>query len=161
MKLTRRQQNQPGGPVASTRGGSSALTDLNRLRNEIDRLFEDPFSFAPTSFFEGETPKIDIYEDQDKITVQAELPGMKKEEIDISIEGDVLTISGERKTEHEEKQGEAVRSERYFGRFMRSITLPQPVKNENIQARYQHGILTVTCPKTEQAKRQRIEIQSS
>jgi HSP20 family protein len=146
-----------------TGGGSAPFNELSRLRREIDRLFEDPFAWATatTSFFEGWTPKVDVYEDRDKITVQAELPGMKKEEIELSVHNNVLTISGERKQEQERKEGETYRSERYVGRFQRSVTLPQPVDAAKVDARYKDGILTVTCPKTEEAKRRQIEIKTS
>jgi HSP20 family protein len=145
------------------RGGFSPLNQLDRLRSQIDRLFEDPLALLgpSTSFFEGWNPKLDVYEDKDRITVQAELPGMKREEIDLSVHGDTLTVSGERKQEQERKEGETFRSERYFGRFQRSVTLPQPVDVTRIEARYKDGILTVTCPKTEEAKRKQIQIQPS
>jgi HSP20 family protein len=163
MKLTRRQRGDQGALAPFARGALAPLNELNRLRREIDRLFQDPFSLLnPTSsFFEGETPKVDVYEDQDRITVQAELPGMKKEDIDVSMHGGVLTISGERKEEQERREGETFRSERYFGRFQRAVTLPQPVDPNRIEARYKDGILTVVCQKTEEAKRKRIEVKTS
>ena len=118
--------------------------------------------FEPTaSLFGGWEPNIDVYDDKDKITVKAELPGMKKEDIDISVEGDMLTISGERKEEHEEKQGETYRSERYFGHFQRSLRLSQSVDPNKVQANYKDGVLTITLPKTEQSKPKQIDVKIS
>ena len=161
MKLTPRRQDTR----ALTRPTRwSPFTQLNRLREEINRVFEEPFGgfVDPASgFFEGWTPSLDVYEDKDTITVKAELPGMKKEEIEVSFTGDALTISGERKQEQENKSGEMYRSERYFGRFQRSVTLPQPVDPNKIQASYKEGILTVTCHKSEEAKRKQVGVHVS
>jgi HSP20 family protein len=145
-----------------TGGGWSPFTQLNRLRNEIERLFENPFgSLAPsTTFFQGWSPALDVYEDKDKITVRAELPGMKKEDIEVSLDGNILSLSGERKEEKEGQEGEPYRSERYFGRFQRSLTLPTRVQAEKIQASYKDGVLTVTLPKSEEAKPKQIQVET-
>ena len=164
MKLLRRERQDRGALAPSNWGGGTPpFTALNRIRNEIERIFEDPFSLtAPsTSFFEGWEPSVDVYEDKDKITVKAELPGMKKEDITVALDGDTLTISGERKHEEEHKDKETYRSERYFGRFQRSITLSQQVDPRKIQANYKDGVLTVTLPKSEEAKPKQIEVKTS
>jgi len=165
MRLARRERQNRGGLSQSgwgSGGGQTPFTALSRIRSEIDRIFEDPFSFiAPsTSFFEGWEPNIDVYEDRDKITVKAELPGMRKEDISVSLDGNTLVISGERKHEEEKKEQETYRSERYFGRFQRSITLSQQVDPGRIQANYKDGVLTVTLPKSEEAKRRQIEVKT-
>jgi len=162
MKLTRRGQ-QSGALAPFRQREWSPFSELNRLRQEINRVFEEPFGgFVPaTGFFEGWNPSIDIYEDKDNLVIKAELPGMKREEIDVSVTGDTLTVSGERKREEETKEKEGYRSERYFGRFQRSVTLPQPVDPAKVQASYKDGILTVTCPKSEEAKRKQIEVKVS
>ena len=162
MKLARRRQDS--GALAPFRGRLwSPLSELNRLRDEISRVFEEPFGAAAptTGFFEGWSPSLDVYEDKDHLVVKAELPGMKKEDVDVSLTGDTLTISGERKQEEERKEADSYRSERYFGRFQRSVTLPQPVDASKIQANYNDGILTVTLPKSEEAKRKQIEVKVS
>jgi HSP20 family protein len=161
MKLTRREKQDRGG-LAPTQSGFAPGTELNRLRREIDRLFEDPFNFlAPsTSFFQNWTPAVDIFEDKDKYIVKAEIPGMKREDIDVSLDGHTLTLSGERKHEEEKTEGENYRSERYFGRFQRSITLPSEVKTDNIEAAYKDGVLTVTLPKSEEAKPKQIQVKT-
>ncbi len=163
MKLARRQRHDGGALTRPNHGALSPFNQINRIRDEIFRIFEDPFGFAatPSALFEGWTPPVDVYEERDKITVRAELPGMKKEDIEVTVVGDNLTISGERKHEDEKREGEIYRSERYVGRFQRSITLPTEVDPNKVQATYKDGLLTVSVNKSEQAKRKQIEIQAS
>src|SRR5437867_5134291 len=100
---------------------------LSSLRDEIDRLFESPLSAlteATQPFLSGWLPAVDLFEDKDNLTVKAELPGMKKEEIDISLHDGVLTLSGERKAETKHEDAEVCRSERFLGRFHRTLALP-------------------------------------
>jgi HSP20 family protein len=162
MKLTRRERH--GGALsASGQGTLSPFNELNRIRNEVYRIFEDPFGFASSAstLFEGWTPAMDIYEEKDKITVRAELPGMRKEDIEVTVVGDILTISGQRQQEQEKKEGETYRSERYLGRFQRSIALPTEVDPNKVQATYKDGVLSVSLAKSEQAKRKQIEIKTA
>ena len=163
MKLARRESHDRGALSPSNQGALSPFNELNRIRNEIFRIFEDPFGIASSAsaLFEGWTPPVDVYEDKDKIAVRAELPGMKKEDIEVTVMGDTLTISGERKQEEEKREGQTYRSERYLGRFQRSITLPSEVDADKIQATYKEGLLTVSLNKSEQAKRKQIEIKTS
>ncbi len=163
MKLAKRQRDDQGALSPYNQGTISPFNELNRIRNEIFRIFEDPFAaLAPsTSFFEGWEPNVDIYEDKDKISLKAELPGMKKEDINVSLEGNTLTLAGERKHEEERKEGETYRAERFFGRFQRSITLPQAVDSKKIQATYKDGVLTIILPKSEEAKSKQIEVKTS
>jgi HSP20 family protein len=107
------------------------------------------------------SPALDVFQDKDHVFVKCELPGMKKEDIEISLQDNVLTISGERKHEKEVKEGDGFRSERFFGRFHRSVTLPLPVQTSNVKAQYKDGILTVTLAKAEEAKPKQIEVQVS
>ncbi len=136
---------------------------LNDLRDEIDRLFEAPLSeLARTSqLLSGWTPALDVYEDKDNIYVKAELPGMKKEAIDLSLHDGTLSISGERRSEEKHEDAEVYRTERFFGRFQRTVTLPAPVAAEKVKAQYKDGILTVTLPKTEESKPKHIEVNVS
>src|SRR5438105_15917974 len=133
MRLARR--NRQDRAVVLTPSSSVGLMDLNRIRHEINRLFEDPFEFlAPaTGFFEGWTPAVDVFEDRDKYVVKAEIPGMTKEDIQVSLDGSMLSLSGERKKEEEKREGDTYRAERYFGRFQRSLTLPALVEASKIQ----------------------------
>jgi len=136
---------------------------LNRIRGEINRIFEDPLGYGTeaSSFFEGWQPAVDVSEDRDHVIVRAELPGMKQEDISVSLDGNVLMISGERRHEEKAEGIETYRAERYFGRFQRLLTLPHAVEPKNVRATYQDGILSITLPKSEEAKPRQIEVQSS
>jgi HSP20 family protein len=133
------------------------------LRNDIDRLFESPLFELPagSQLLSVWNPAVDLYEDKDNVIVKAELPGMKKEEIEVSLHDGVLTLSGERKSEEKFENAETYRAERYVGRFQRSLTLPSPVSADKVKAQYKDGILTVTLPKTEEAKPKQIEVNVS
>jgi len=133
---------------------------LTNLRDEIDRVFEAPLAeLARTSqLLSGCNPALDVYEDKDNVYVKAELPGMKREEIDLSLHDGNLSISGERKVEEKHKDGEVYRSERFVGRFQRTVTLPTAVATDKVKAQYKDGILTVTLPKTEEAKPKHIDV---
>jgi len=136
---------------------------LTSLRDEIDRLFEQPLTdLARTSrLLSGWTPAVDLYEDKDNVYVKAELPGMKKEDIEVSFHNGTLSLSGERKSEGKHEDAEVYRSERFFGRFQRTVTLPTPVAADNVKAQYKDGILIITLPKTEEAKPKHIDVHVS
>lgn len=160
MKLTKREKEKSGAlaPVSRVR---TPFGPMRRLQTEIDRLFEDPFAgwLSPNGPRNvAWLPAMDVYEDKNNVFVQAEIPGMKKEEFEVFMRGDDLIIAGERKTETEEKSGGMYRAERYFGRFHRSIPLPSAVDGNKIEAHYKDGLLTVTCPKTEEARPKQIEV---
>jgi len=129
------------------------------LRNELSSLLENPFlaMAQPSRFLNGWAPAIDLYEDRDHFTVKAELPGMKKEAIELTLQSGLLSIAGERKNE-EYQDSENSRTERFFGRFTRSIALPAPVDSNGIKASYKDGILTITVPKSEEAKPKQIQV---
>jgi len=109
----------------------------------------------------GWVPALDVYEDKDGVTVKAEIPGMKREDIDVSLHDGALTISGERKSETKHEEAEVYRSERFMGRFQRTLTVPMPVKSDGVKANYKDGILTVTLPKSEEAKPKQIDVNVS
>jgi len=133
---------------------------LSDLRNEIDRLFESPLTELTRSsnLLSGWTPALDVYEDKDNFTVKAELPGMKKEDIEVSLHDGSLSISGERKSETKHEDAEVYRAERFFGRFQRTVTLPNAVAADKVKAAYKDGVLTITLPKTEEAKPKQIDV---
>lgn len=133
---------------------------LSDLRDEIDRLFESPLTeWTRTSqLLSGWTPALDLHEDKNSFVVKAELPGMKKEDIEVSLHEGMLSISGERKSETKHEETEIYRAERFFGRFQRSVTLPAAVAADKVKAAYKDGILTITLPKTEEAKPKQIEV---
>ena len=136
------------------------LDRWSSLRDDLNSLFELPSwsSFARQGqLFGGWSPALDLYQDKDNVVAVVELPGMKKEDIEISLREGTLTIGGERKgqTSNGEK---AERTERYIGKFRRSITLPTRVDADKISATYRDGILTVTLPKVDEAKPKQIEV---
>src|SRR5213595_2774832 len=132
----------------------------SNLRDELDSLFELPFlaNIAnQTQLFSGWTPALDLYQSNDNVVAVVELPGMRKEDIDISLHDGTLTISGERK--RDSTGGEkAERTERYVGAFRRSIALPTRVDASKVSATYRDGILTVTLPKAEEVKPKQIQV---
>lgn len=141
-------------------GQWAGLGRLTDLRDEIDRLFEAPMSefTNATQWLSGWTPALDVHEDKDNVVVRVELPGMKKEEIEVSVHDGSLSISGERKREEKHAEGEVYRAERFFGRFLRTVELPSEVSSDKAKAQYVDGILTITLPKTEEAKPKHINV---
>jgi HSP20 family protein len=133
---------------------------LTDLRDEIDRLFESPLSEVARAsrLFSGWNPALDLYEDKDNLVVKVELPGMKREGIEVSLHEGSLSISGERKSEEKHEDADVYRTERFFGRFQRTVALPTPVAADKVKAQYKDGILTITLPKTEEAKPKRIDV---
>jgi HSP20 family protein len=130
------------------------------LRDELDRLFESSFGEGPRSsqLLSVWNPALDLFEDKDNLVVKAELPGMKKEDIEVSLHDGALSISGERRSEEKHNDAQTYRSERFVGRFHRTVTLPSPVDTGKVKAEYKDGMLTVTLPKTEAAKPKQIAV---
>jgi HSP20 family protein len=133
---------------------------LADLRDEIDRLFDLPLAgmTSTSPWMSGWTPALDVYEDKDQFVVKAEVPGMKKDDIEVSLHDGSLTISGERKSERESTEAGVYRSERAFGRFQRTIDLPTSVDVSKVKADYRDGILSITLPKMEEAKPKKISV---
>ena len=137
-----------------------SLDRWSSLRDDLDTLLELPFwagSSRQSQLFGGWAPALDLHQSNDNIVAVVELPGMRKEDIEISLQDGTLTISGERKEETGPENG-ATRTERYAGKFRRSITLPSRVDANKVSATYKDGILTVTLPKAEEAKPKQIQI---
>ncbi len=135
----------------------SSYDRLSSLRELFDSAFQLAGSAPGGSSVWA--PALDVYEDADKVTVALEVAGLKKEDFDISLHEDVLTVSGERKAESEKREGESFRSERIFGSFSRSVTLPAPVKPDEVKAAYTDGVLTITLPKAEEARPRKIQVE--
>ena len=138
----------------------ASLDRWSSLRDDLNSLFELPFwsSFARQGqLFTGWSPALDLYQNNDNVVAMIELPGMRKEDIEISLHDGTLTISGERKSESSNDE-KAERTERYVGKFRRSITLPTRVNANKVSATYRDGILTVTLPKAEDAKPKQIQV---
>lgn len=139
-------------------------TELSQIHREMNRMFDTFFRgdvLDNGSFGSFWTPAVDITEREDAYLVELELPGLTKEDVKITMENNILTIRGEKKQEKEEKRGSYHRSERCYGSFQRSFTLPTTVKSDKIEAQYKNGILTVTLPKVEDAKAKAIEVKLS
>jgi HSP20 family protein len=136
---------------------------LFNLRDELDRLFEGSFSdLSRTSQLPGVwNPAVDLYEDKDNFIVKAELPGLKREDIEVSLHDGALSISGERKSEEKVENTDVRRTERFVGRFQRTITLPSSVKGDQVNAQYKDGVLTVMLPKAEEAKPRQIQVSAN
>jgi HSP20 family protein len=136
--------------------------DLRSLQDEVNRLFSTNLSrvFGDEGIARGAwNPTVDIYENKDQIVIEAELPGMSREDFDLSFENNVVTLRGERKFEKKDESDNYHRVERSYGSFTRSFTLPPTVSGEGISAEYRNGVLRVTLPKREEVKARRIEIQ--
>lgn len=127
-----------------------AFDRLFNLQDELDGLFESPLR--------AWAPALDVAEDKDNYTVHVELPGLKREEIEVSLQDGALVITGERKGEKVEEGTEVHRQERFYEKFQRALTLPEPVAADKVKADYKDGVLTVTLPKTEEAKPKKIDV---
>ena len=123
---------------------------LAGLQDELDRLFESPMT--------GWAPALDVHEDKDNFTVKIEVPGLKRDDINVSLQDGALVIAGERQEEKITEGTEVHRQERFHGKFQRVLTLPAPVASDKVKAAYKDGILTVTLPKAEEAKPKQIDV---
>jgi HSP20 family protein len=139
--------------------------DLSSLHNRVNRLFQDFYgdlgrgseqSLTASAF----APPVDVYEDENKITLKLEVPGIKEEDLDIRLENNTLTVTGERKLEKEEKQENFQRIERRYGSFSRSFTLPNTVDANTCNANYENGVLRIEFAKRQEAKAKQIKIGS-
>ena len=137
------------------------IRDLDSLQSDMNRLF-DRFFEGGRNANGGATrrwiPPMDLVESEDHLVLRADLPGMREGDVDIEIKDGVLTISGERKSEHEEKGEGFHRVERAFGRFSRSLSLPDGVDANKVAATFQDGVLEVKVPKPEETKPMRVQI---
>jgi len=133
--------------------------ELISLRDAMDRLFAESFVRPSTIFpslFEG--PAVDMYQTKDEVVVKAAIPGVKPEDIDISVAGEILTIKGEVKEEEKVEEGNYLRQERRYGQFCRELTLPTQVNADKAKAEFEHGVLTLRLPKTEAVKPKSIQV---
>jgi HSP20 family protein len=139
------------------------LREFSTLQNEMNRLFNTVFDAPASGGNGGQTmrrwmPAMDLLETDDHFVLRADLPGMSEEDVSIELEDTTLTVSGQRKAQHEERREGAYRVERAFGSFSRSLTLPQGVDPESVTASFDKGVLEVRVPKPEQRKPKRIAI---
>src|SRR5215212_3322827 len=133
--------------------------EVDSLQSEVNRLFDTFFGEQPANgSIRRWVPPMDLVETDDHLILKADLPGLDRDDVNIEVKGGVLTVSGERKTEHEERTGGFYRVERAFGGFSRSMTLPEHVDAERINASFDKGVLEVRIPKPEERKPHRVQI---
>jgi HSP20 family protein len=136
--------------------------EIISLRNVMDRLYEESF-IRPSSLWPGleqEELAVDMYQTANDVVVKATIPGVKAEEVDISITGDTLTIKGEHKEEKEIKKEDYFYKEHRYGNFSRSIQIPVQVKSDKAEAVFENGVLTLTLPKAEEVKPKQIKVKA-
>jgi len=135
--------------------------DVVSLRDAMNRLFEESIVQTRTGWpvsDRAEALAVDMYETDDTIVVKAAIPGIKSDELDVSITGDTLTIKGETKAEEEIEEGNFIRRERCYGSFCRSLTIPLSVVADQAEAEFEDGVLTLTLPKAEEVKPKVIKV---
>jgi HSP20 family protein len=136
-------------------------SNFTTLRDEMDRLFDvafpAPSSLQRESAFEGGFP-VDLYQEKDAFVVRAELPGFRKEDLSVEVADGLLTLTGHQKTETPAAEKDRPAAARQERRVSRSLSLPEQIKAEAIQARYENGVLTITLPKREEVKPRQIAI---
>jgi len=133
------------------------LTPFDMLRKEVDSLFGSfPFESAYQSDFM--VPKMDIYENENAVVVETEMPGVDKKDIKIKLEGDILSVSAEKKSDDEKKNRNFFRKERYYGKFERTLRLPEYIDPQKISAKYEGGVLEIQIEKKPEAQKVSKEI---
>ncbi|KAF0143766.1 MAG: HSP20 family protein [Nitrospirae bacterium] len=136
------------------------ISPFGEMEKRFDEFFRRPFSLFGPSWWPGLkmpemeeiAPKVDIFEEGGDVVVKAELPGMKKEEIDVNITNDKITISGEKKQEEKVEKKNYYRFERSYGSFTRTFRMPSEVQTDKVKANFKDGVLEIRAPKTEEAK---------
>ena len=131
---------------------------LEAFRREMDRLFDKFFEMMPFSEQEF-VPSVDVSETANEIMVQAEIPGIDPQELDISLNGRLLTIRGEKKSEHEEEKENYHKIERRYGSFSRTLELPSDIDPDRVEAKYKDGVLKIILPKTESGKKIKVSVE--
>jgi HSP20 family protein len=138
------------------------FSDLMSIQNELNRLFGRTYGEAGERVRGGQwSPPLDVYETADRFVILVELPGVGPDDVDISIEDNVLTLSGERKFYGDREESEFHRIERRFGAFGRTLSLPSTANAQDIQASFDAGVLTINVPKREEAKPRKIQVKAT
>ncbi len=135
-------------------------TDLTTLRTDMDRLFESLFTpVPPRQEWASLTPPVDVEETPEAYVFRADLPGLVSKDVKVTVNGDMLTLRGERKREEKKTEGAVHRVERSYGAFERSFTIGTPVRADQVRATYRDGVLEIRVPKAEEARSREIEVQ--
>ena len=133
--------------------------EFSTLQDRINRVFRESAATQDDSLTTSSfAPAVDVYEDEHKVTLKIEVPGIDEKDIDVRVENNTLTVHGERKIEKEEKEENYRRVERQYGSFTRTFTLPQTVDTENVSATYEKGVLKISLPKKAEAKPKQIKV---
>jgi HSP20 family protein len=134
--------------------------ELTRFRRDIYDLMDRFLSGTPFSEFDSEwSPLVDVSETNNAINVRVELPGLDKNDINVDVSGDMLSIKGKKKEEEEKKDKGYYMRESYFGSFQRNIKLPADIQSDKVEAKFKDGILNIKLPKSEEKKAKKIQIQ--
>jgi HSP20 family protein len=133
---------------------------IDSFRKNVDKLFDDFFFLTPTSLFKSDwEPTVDVEENEKSIRVKAEIPGIDEKDLNVEIENNILTLSGEKKEERKEEKKNYIFSERKFGSFSRSISLPEGTKTDKVKATFKKGVLNIEIPKDEKVEAKKIAIE--
>ena len=156
------------GEVAKQEAPARLMSPLSAWEREMERMFEGfprlrwPFrEMEPFRFPRGlrmEVPTVDMYEEKGDVVVKAELPGMTKDEVEVTLADSCLTIKGEKKKEEKVEEKDYFRCEREYGSFLRTVELPSQVKAEGVKAEFKNGVLMVRLPKSEEAKKKEVRV---
>ena len=146
-------------PMAKSVDRWDPFRDVSEIQNEMNRLFEGYFG-RPAVTERLWAPAVDMHETKDELVLAVELPGLSEKDIRLTVDGDVLTVRGERARAEEAKEDGFYRSERWFGKFERSLPLPMAVQADKVSATYRDGVLTVKLPKVEAVKPKEIKIEA-
>ena len=134
------------------------LNSLESIREEMNRMFDTSARRQPSLWGGAFAPAIDVVEEKDGFVVRADLPGLSKDDVSVAIQDNILTIKGERKSEVEQTKGNIYHQERVYGQFLRTVELPVRVEAGKVQATFKDGVLTVSLPKSEEAKPKEIKV---
>lgn len=140
---------------------SDIFSEMERIRNEIDRIFHQGFSGAPGRDATGVFPLVNIYEDKDRYVLTAEMPGVKPQDVEITATEESITLRGERRPEDGGEKASYHRREREWGSFRRVVSLPDRVDPNKVEAASKDGILYLSLPKAEDVKPRQIKVKSS
>src|ERR1700679_3855238 len=134
--------------------------EVSTLQDRINRVFRESYTGGQDEALTTSTfaPAVDVYEDEHKVALKIEVPGIDEKDIDVQVENNILTVHGERKIEKEEKEENYRRVERHYGSFTRTFTLPQTVDTEKVAATYDKGVLKIALPKKAEAKPKQIKV---
>lgn len=142
-----------------TRKNNDSIPELRSFRSDVNRLFDDFFNLRTAGLFDSEwLPAMDVYEDDKQIYIKADVAGINEKDLDVSINGNILTVSGKKTEERNEKGKNCILSERRAGSFSRSVALPSGFSQKDIKGELKNGVLTISIEKEKSAKNEKIKI---